>query len=55
MNARFGGASHLSIKAGLDSFYWFFLESSGHNIDVYPFIRNKEELKLIRYPEDLII
>lgn len=31
-NCRFGGASTLSIRAGLDSFYWFLLESN--NVDV---------------------
>lgn len=54
-NPRFGGASTLSIEMGLDSFYWFLLESNGVDLDTIPFIRSEQEKKLIRYPEDLII
>lgn len=54
-NTRFGGASTLSVLAGLDSFYWFILEANGVNIDEYPFIRTKSSLRQIRYPEDFII
>ncbi|GIN85263.1 carbamoyl phosphate synthase [Heyndrickxia sporothermodurans] len=54
-NPRFGGASTLSVDAGLDSFYWFFLECEGENLLNYPFNRNEKELKLIRHSEDLII
>lgn len=54
-NCRFGGASTLSVAAGLDSFYWFLLEARGEVIDSYPFKRSKKELKLIRYPEDFIL
>jgi carbamoyl-phosphate synthase large subunit len=54
-NPRFGGASRLSIEAGLDSFYWFFLEASGHDLSLVPFDRSTTENKLIRYPEDLIL
>ena len=54
-NSRFGGASTLSIAAGLDSFYWFFLESTGYDLGGYPFLRNPHELKQIRYAEDKII
>ncbi|MEM5598054.1 ATP-grasp domain-containing protein [Niallia circulans] len=42
-NARFGGASTLSINAGLDSFRWFLLESEGMNIDDYSFVPAKLE------------
>ena len=54
-NARFGGASTLSIKSGLDSFYWTYLEA--HNIDIsnYSFIKSNETIKQIRYPRDLYI
>ena len=54
-NARFGGASTLSIKSGLDSFYWTYLEA--HNIDIsnYSFIKSNETIKQIRYPGDLYI
>jgi len=54
-NPRFGGASLLSLEVGLDSFYWFFMEESGKDLKSYPFIRSKEEKRLIRYPEDLIL
>jgi carbamoyl-phosphate synthase large subunit len=54
-NSRFGGASSLSLEVGLDSFYWFLLETTGENLTDYPFVRSKEEKKLIRYPEDLIL
>ena len=51
-NCRFGGASTLSITAGLDSFYWFILEANGQNISNYPFLRSNKEIKQIRYPSD---
>ncbi len=54
-NPRFGGASTLSLEMGLDSFYWFFLEALGENLDDYPFQREKSEKKLVRYPEDLFL
>jgi len=54
-NPRFGGASTLSLKVGLDSFYWFFLEAMGVEIAEYPFLRPREEKRQIRYPEDLVI
>ncbi|ADU95593.1 protein of unknown function DUF201 [Geobacillus sp. Y412MC52] len=54
-NPRFGGASTVSLEAGLDSFYWFFLESQGVNLNDYPFIRSTNEKKQIRYPADFVI
>jgi carbamoyl-phosphate synthase large subunit len=54
-NSRFGGASSLSLKVGLDSFYWFLLEASDEDISTYPFIRSINEKKQVRYMEDLII
>jgi len=54
-NPRFGGASTLAIAAGLDSFYWFLLESQGENIDNYPFVRPTHEIKQIRAMSDTII
>ena len=53
-NPRFGGASTLSIKAGLDSYYWFFLEASNKNLEKIPFKRNEKNIRLVRYPKDLI-
>jgi carbamoyl-phosphate synthase large subunit len=52
-NCRFGGASTLSVLTGLDSFYWFFLETLGENLDNYPFVRSVTEKQQVRYPEDL--
>lgn len=54
-NSRFGGASTLSIAAGLDSFYWFLLEAAGEDIEHYPFVRSEKELQLVRHPEDKIL
>ncbi len=54
-NSRFGGASTLGLAAGIDSFYWFLLESIGHDIEEYPFLRTKDEKIQIRYPDDIII
>ncbi len=54
-NPRFGGASTLSIKAGLDSFYWAYLESSNISIESYPFIPTKEPITQVRYPADLYL
>jgi len=55
LNTRFGGASTLSITAGLDSFYWFGLESVGISVDSYQFIRSPTNLMQVRYPTDKII
>lgn len=52
-NPRFGGASTLSIAAGLESFYWFLLETIGGDLDAHLFQRRGEK-RLVRYPADLI-
>jgi carbamoyl-phosphate synthase large subunit len=54
-NSRFGGASTLSIAVGLDSFFWFLLESSGTDISEYPYLRTGDQKRLVRHPEDIII
>ena len=54
-NCRFGGASTLSIDMGLDSFYWFLLETQKNKLDKYGFIRKEIDKKQIRYTTDLII
>ena len=55
-NSRFGGASTLSIAVGLDSFYWFFLETNNVDISDYLFYNNTElKIKQIRYPKDKIL
>ncbi len=54
-NTRFGGASTLSIFAGLDSFYWLMLEAEGVDISDYRFERSGTELRQIRYSENMVI
>jgi len=55
VNPRFGGASCLAIEAGLDSFYWFLLESQGADLRDTPFLHDPaRRLRLMRYPSDLI-
>ncbi len=51
-NARFGGASTLSFKLGLESFYWFLLECNDKTIE--PLISDIE-LKQIRISKDIYI
>lgn len=54
-NPRFGGASTLSVRAGLDSFRWFIAESDGGNLDTLPFQRVEKSLTQVRFAKDLII
>lgn len=54
-NPRFGGASTLSIAVGLDSFYWFLLESIGQNVDKYPFNKGYSHRRLVRYASDIFV
>jgi len=54
-NCRFGGASSLSVAAGLDSFYWFFLECAGDDLSHINFIPRSHQLRQVRYPEDKIV
>jgi len=48
-NARFGGASSLSIYKGLDSFYWAYLEALNVDITSYPFIASEKEITQVKY------
>jgi carbamoyl-phosphate synthase large subunit len=52
INSRFGGASTVSTNAGLDSFYWFFLESQGKDLLDYPFLAMEKKIRQIRFPSD---
>lgn len=52
-NPRFGGASGVSVKAGLDSFYWFLCESSGTVAPIFK--RSANEITMVRYAEDLFL
>jgi len=54
-NSRFGGASTLSVACGLDSFYWFLLESENSELSKHPFIPNKTIRTQIRYKTDKLI
>jgi len=54
-NARFGGASTLSLQAGLDSFYWAYLESQEISLEDYPFIRTENQITQIRHPQDFYL
>lgn len=47
-NCRFGGASTLAVAAGLDSFFWFFLESMGQDVSQHPFSRCLGELRQVK-------
>jgi carbamoyl-phosphate synthase large subunit len=53
-NARFGGASTISIAAGLDVFYWSFLEALGVDVSEYPFDRVPGEIRMVRVPQDIM-
>lgn len=53
-NPRFGGASTASIAAGLDTFYWFLLESQGESLENTPFCRRKNEIRQVRYAVDIV-
>lgn len=51
-NSRFGGASTLGIKAGLDSLYWSLAEACGQAPDALPFTAASQPITQIRYPTD---
>jgi len=51
-NPRFGGASAISIKSGLDSFYWLYLESRGEDIQRHKFMKINREIKQVRSHRD---
>ena len=54
-NCRFGGASSLSVAAGLDSFYWFFREFLGDDLSDVSFLHSRAGLRQIRYAEDKVV
>lgn len=54
-NCRFGGASTLSVAAGLKSFDLFFRECLGDDLSGIAFIEGQAGLRQIRYSEDKII
>ncbi len=48
-NLRIAAASVCSFMSGLDTFYWFLLESNNNNLDDYKFVKSKENIKLVKY------
>jgi carbamoyl-phosphate synthase large subunit len=54
-NPRFGGASAISIKSGLDSFYWLYLESRGEDIQRHKFMKISKEIKQVRSQKDIYL
>jgi carbamoyl-phosphate synthase large subunit len=54
-NSRFGGASTLSVAAGLDSFYWFFRECIGDDLHDVAFVDSPNGLRQVRYASDKIV
>jgi len=54
-NPRVGGASMLSIHAGLESFFWFFAEVLGEDLTAYPFIPASKPVTLVRHPNDVYL
>jgi carbamoyl-phosphate synthase large subunit len=53
-NSRFGGASTLSLAAGLDSFYWSILEAKDVDISQYCKREAGKQLQQVRYVADHI-
>ncbi len=53
-NCRFGGASTLSVAAGLDSFYWFMLESTGDSLTGICVDLAEVPLRQVRYAADKV-
>lgn len=53
-NARFGGASTLALATGLDSFYWFLLESDGGDLDTVPHVTTVPGVRQVRHSHDVI-
>lgn len=51
-NSRFGGASSIATKVGLDSFYWTYLESIGINIDSKNLKKSNKVVTQIKYIKD---
>lgn len=52
INPRIGGASTLSIRAGLDSINWFLLETKGESIPTNRETLEIQQLRMIRTPTD---
>ncbi len=53
-NCRFGGATTLSVAAGLDVFYWFLRETEDASFRPSGFVRGRPGLRQVRYKCDRI-
>lgn len=51
-NSRFGGASTLGIKAGVDSLYWSLAQSCGIDVNTMPFVPATTPITQVRYAGD---
>lgn len=51
-NSRFGGASTLGIKAGVDCLYWSLCESVGKNVNAIPVNLSDKEITQVRAASD---
>ena len=54
-NARFGGASTIGIEAGLTSLHWSLLESTGADLESWPFRRIPFQIRQIRLLNDIYV
>jgi len=54
-NSRFGGASTLGIKAGVDSLYWSLAESMAMDLTQMPFTPSSQTITQVRYAGDLYL
>jgi len=54
-NPRYGGASSISLAAGLDSFYWFMSEQSFSDDEVFVVADSFNGFKQIRYPSNRFV
>jgi carbamoyl-phosphate synthase large subunit len=54
-NSRFGGASTLSLAAGLDSFYWSLLERRGADPEGFVFRPPARPIRQVRVPADIYV
>lgn len=54
-NSRFGGASTLSLAAGLDSLYWSLLEARGADVAQVAFAKLDRPLRQVRVPSDIYV
>ncbi|WNO61808.1 ATP-grasp domain-containing protein [Rheinheimera sp. MMS21-TC3] len=54
-NSRFGGASTLGIKAGVDSLYWSLAESCGLDLNAMQFVPAPTPITQVRFAGDLYL